>query len=253
LTCSSVPYVSYRYYSNFLSACDIKKVVVTDKNTTIESLEVLSKSVHFDEIRAIEFQSCFMYYLPRGLEKFKPDLMILFVLYSHMREIHQADLKVFPALESLSLNGNKIQVLEADLFKFNTKLRIFSIFHNHIRHVDPSIFSHLQSMVFIRFEFNPCTYGMPLDATTSEEVMQKVSARCPMRRDGSVTWDPREEFEDLRVVPSVDCDCLSYIYATVGIVGFLLVMLGVDLFLICQDNGRDFVEFCRTFRWRFWK
>lgn len=95
-------------------------------------------------------------YFPSGLEKFFTKLLKIEFQSVEMKEIHASDLKPFAELEILYLDGNHFEYLEKGLFKFNQKLRAFSVTSNSISYIDPNIFDHLSDLSCLWLDGNVC-------------------------------------------------------------------------------------------------
>lgn len=70
--------------------------------------------------------------IPRGIEKFLPNLKLINIYNSKLQSIRQSDLKRFPLLTHLRLDSNEIEVIPDNLFAFNPELKTI-FFHGNIR------------------------------------------------------------------------------------------------------------------------
>ncbi|XP_070497791.1 leucine-rich repeat-containing protein 15-like [Chironomus tepperi] len=94
-------------------------------------------------------------YFPRGIDKFFKNIKLIDINKGHIKEIHQADLKVFPKLESLDLCANDIQVIEAGTFDFNINLKVIWL-SSKIVHIESNVFTNLSSLSYLYLRLNPC-------------------------------------------------------------------------------------------------
>lgn len=118
-------------------------------------------------------------YFPVGLDKYFKGLLGIAIQKSGLKRITRNDLRPFGDLKSLSLFGNKLTVLESNLFYFNPKLELISLFKNNLQHVSPNILEGLVHLKSIYLNSNPCINE---DATTKEKIEQikcKLIETCP--------------------------------------------------------------------------
>lgn len=106
--------------------------------------------------RRISTMPAIIWYFPKGIEKFFPNLNYINFGTLQMKEITKNDLKVFPELVHLNLENNQIKVLEKDLFKFNPKLFRVSFKKNDILFIDPNILDNLNNLDLFILEGNRC-------------------------------------------------------------------------------------------------
>jgi hypothetical protein len=78
-----------------------------------------------DDVQGFNCDECQMEYFPRGLHKTFKNLRGIYIFRAGLKAIFKEDLGSFDKLEVLSLYGNKIEVLEQDLFSGNPNLEIF--------------------------------------------------------------------------------------------------------------------------------
>ena len=95
-------------------------------------------------------------YFPQGLEKIYKNLVGIRIAEVHLEEIHQCDLQPYTKLISLDFYENEIEVIEADLFKYNPELVVVSFLNNNIFHVDSGTFDNLVNLRTLHFANNNC-------------------------------------------------------------------------------------------------
>jgi len=111
---------------------------------------------HTNPILAVFFRGLTLNYLPSGMDEVLLDLLVISVFNSNLLQITKNDLKPFPKLEGLWLNGNKISVIERDLFKYNPELILVSFHQNRLLHIDGNVFDSLTKMRYGYFVGNAC-------------------------------------------------------------------------------------------------
>ncbi len=116
-------------------------------------------------------------YLPKGIETFFPNLIGL-SLEQHLKEITQNDLKPFPKLEHFWVARNRLEVIGADLFKYNPSLKYISLKHNFIKHIDPNVFDHLQQLRILQLERNECIDDNAIGVYAVERLITQMKENC---------------------------------------------------------------------------
>lgn len=97
-------------------------------------------------------------------------MILIYIEQCHIEEVHQADLKPFSKLKSLSLENNKIQIVENGLFDFNPQLEIIWLNGNKIFHIGENALKVQGSPTWV-FKANDC-----IDMETDENIedLQKL-------------------------------------------------------------------------------
>ncbi|CAG9811101.1 unnamed protein product [Chironomus riparius] len=93
---------------------------------------------------------------PKGLDTYFKNIQYLGIVNAKLKEIHQEDLKPFFKLKVLYLDSNDLEVLEENLFEFNTNLEVININSNKIKFVDVSVFRNLFKLNYLWFDYNNC-------------------------------------------------------------------------------------------------
>lgn len=175
--------------------CELKKETHIEGSVTtceaVKSIEVWSKNIeisscttnngnckNFEGFTAINME---MFYFPESVDKFFPNLKYLTVNYCQLREIHRNDLKNFTKLLEISLNNNFIEILEENLFEFNTDLKAIFISNNKISSIHPNVFDNLPKLNYLTLVGNPCIDYSSNKNGNLEEIKEKI-INC--------TWKP---------------------------------------------------------------
>lgn len=109
-----------------------------------------------DDVIAFKADAARIAFFPLGLDKIFKNLQSIVINYSRLREIRQIDLKPFKQLKYLDLFDNKIEKLEADLFKYNRDLEVIWLSNNNIRVVDWTAFDGLKKLTSLYLGDNVC-------------------------------------------------------------------------------------------------
>lgn len=94
--------------------------------------------------------------MPKGLEKFFPNLTMIRIETTRLSSIKQTDLKPLSELTILDLMYNKLRVLESGLFEFNTKLSEIYFGGNQLNAIAPDILDPLVNLENAFFGMNLC-------------------------------------------------------------------------------------------------
>ncbi|CAH1733667.1 unnamed protein product [Chironomus riparius] len=119
-----------------------------------------------------------IFYLPKGIVKFFPNLEMLEVIQSELKEISSTDLEPFRILKYLDLSGNNIATLEGKLFQFNSKLEVLILNDNEISTVDQLTFYGLYNLKFLGFQRNRCFSDMTKDASAVQNMIDAIKFSC---------------------------------------------------------------------------
>lgn len=123
-------------------------------------------------------------YLPTGIETFFPNLIGLSV-EQHLKEIKQNDLEPFPQLKHLWLARNQLEVIEKDLFKFNTELVYISLRQNFIKEIDSNVFDNLKSLLILELDRNDCINDNAVGRNAVTRLIQQSKESCTARENTS--------------------------------------------------------------------
>jgi Leucine-rich repeat (LRR) protein len=116
-------------------------------------------------------------FFPRNIENFFENLVMIDLWKVNLEEISSRDLKPFANLIRLSLSGNKITILEENLFEHNKNLEVIELADNRISKIY-SVFNELQNLKSLDFSNNPChsakvEYDQSLTLITVKEINEK--------------------------------------------------------------------------------
>lgn len=67
------------------------------------------------EVKELKISQQHVLYAPTGIDNFFQILDSLTIITSHLKEIKQNDLKIYPDLKALDLHGNVLEIVEKDL------------------------------------------------------------------------------------------------------------------------------------------
>lgn len=120
-----------------------------------------------------------IHFFPRGLTKFFKNLKGIQIARTGLKEIHQNDLKEFPELVNLHLWSSDLEIVEANLFKFNPKLDFVNLNDNKISHIDPLAFEGLAKMKSLSLWNNSCIdMGTSKNLTAVQSILKLAEVQC---------------------------------------------------------------------------
>lgn len=91
---------------------------------------------------------------PRLLGNFLPNLAVLSLSQCRLRKIERKDLMGLRNLKQLMLAGNKISELPGDLFQSTPMLEAVSFYGNRITLIDVNIFAPLKKLCYFNLKMN---------------------------------------------------------------------------------------------------
>jgi hypothetical protein len=160
--------------------CDVKNLVISSPNQQITSINGISGSNAIDnDVTALRVDGQTVNYFPRGLEKFFPNIEIMFVVDCKLKAITNQDLASFPQLKELRLSHNDIEELDDDLFAANKKLISISLSYNRIKFIGEVTFKPLKQLDFLFLNSNKCiNKDAFFDVSKVNEIIDEVRKQC---------------------------------------------------------------------------
>lgn len=114
----------------------------TNPQVTTETAEITGISGN-QSVNGLSIVGQTVNFIPKNIEKFFPNLTILEVVSSELKELRPKDLEPFPKLRALFLSNNSIHIIERDSFKNNKNLEVIWLNNNGVKFIDPFVFDHL--------------------------------------------------------------------------------------------------------------
>ena len=116
-------------------------------------------------------------FIPTGFYQHFPFLTVLKIWSSELILIRQEDIRDMKYLTDLSLSDNHIEVLDSNLFEFNTPLIKVDFSRNRIKFVGSNLLSPLKNLLFADFYHNDCiSEGARYSFNRFKEVLKH---KCP--------------------------------------------------------------------------
>lgn len=166
---------------------------VKTRGTVITDFKQAITNATLDESNGIAIRHAEVEYFPKGFENFMPNLTVFILKDCGLKEITQADLKVFPKLTDLYLMGNLIQTLENGLFAFNPDLTDILLNGNAILTIGLDVFDSLRNLKVIWLQFNRCINDYAGTGDNVTEFIETVKVSCGEFRKSRREEEKREE------------------------------------------------------------
>lgn len=168
----------YNYVGEVITFFVGESVEVTSRDQEIVSVDGSGIPSSYT---ALVFNNLVIQFIPRGIDKFFPSLILLHVTNCQLKEINQFDLTDLPHLISLDLEGNELKYLPGDLFIDNTELQEVNFRNNKLSEIGEDLFSSLDGLQSINFEDNECISTSA--ANMQSEILNLIKLECPSPRD----------------------------------------------------------------------
>ncbi|CAG9811022.1 unnamed protein product [Chironomus riparius] len=158
--------------------CEVKKdFKITSKNSTLITKTIGSHKSRKsnDDVAVFSIKKYTVNYFPTGLQKHFQNLEGIVINFCSLKEVHQDNLKIFPNLTYLDLNDNDIEVIEAETFKNNQKLKLIWLKRNKIYHIDLNAFigpTELTNLIMVE---NKCTNSKGTNADDVKKVIETLN------------------------------------------------------------------------------
>lgn len=115
--------------------------VTSFKNSNAQLIDII------DRFRWLQILGGDVKFIPKNIEKFLPNLIALDINNAGLLGVTKENLKGFGEnLVRLSLQGNRLTSLNADLFEYNPNMNRIILSDNPFRHIDPDFFINLKNL-----------------------------------------------------------------------------------------------------------
>lgn len=95
-----------------------------------------------------------VYFVPKGIDKFFPDLQGLHIHNTKLKSVKQEDFKNLTNLIELRLRYNNLQCIDGDSFVFNHKLQSLQIHGDDIKFIGENLLEPLKELTKAYFSNN---------------------------------------------------------------------------------------------------
>jgi Leucine rich repeat len=165
--------------------CMAQNVTIKQQNTEVTGVTGKHKAGKTnDDVKYFRAYQSTIRYFPLGIDKQFKNIEKIFIVKVNMAEVHQSDLKPFTKLTALSLGYNNIQVLEADLFKFNPKLAEIYLEGNKLKLVEGTAFNGLTSLNVLDLSGNLCITKSAQQRDAVTKLIDEAKRVCNNKQAG---------------------------------------------------------------------
>lgn len=129
-------------------------------------------------------RSAEVHYFPNGLEKIFPNLRLIAIAMSKLREIRQSNLMPFDQLQFLCLFDNKIETIDKHLFAYNLMLEAIDLRENRIVKINLNVFDYLINLRILHMSdaFNgSCVSSDANDRDAVVRLIKEIKEECSER------------------------------------------------------------------------
>ncbi|CAG9811624.1 unnamed protein product [Chironomus riparius] len=126
-------------------------------------------------------RSAEVHYFPNGLEKIFPNLRLIAIAMSNLREVRQQNLIPFDQLQYLCLFDNEIETIEKHLFAYNLMLEAIDLRENRIVRINVNVFDYLINLriLYLSDSFNgSCVSEDAADRASVVRLINGVKNEC---------------------------------------------------------------------------
>ncbi|XP_070495487.1 leucine-rich repeat-containing protein egg-6-like [Chironomus tepperi] len=139
------------------------------------------------------YQSPHCYYLPTNIADKFPNLKTLIAAHTGLLSITKEDLAPFPNILGLYIDYSKISSIQGDVFINNKNLQQLSLKENDIKYVEADSFKFLSKLTSLDFKNNPCYSGKADDRDDVGDLIINIEGNCNLR--DYVKADVKDEIE----------------------------------------------------------
>lgn len=178
---------------------------INTSNLTENSISMFSStilSINSTSINSFIIYYKKVFYFPSNISSHFPDLKLIAIVKSQLKEVTQSDLKPFENLIGLWLPYNQLETLEWNLFDFNKELKQIILIENRIKFIHSSTFAGVNRIKQLDLLANICVDEQGATEEDVVNILQHLKEKC-----------------------EVDCNCENYFIVFMSIVAILLVFI----------------------------
>ena len=155
--------------------CMTENLNITTKNETITSVNGGTEPTNIEGLWLSEQN---IHYLPKGIDKFFPNLKFLIVKRANLKSLAKDDFKSLPELVYLSFSDNNLESLDGDLFDFNPKINHLDFSSNNLKYIGGNILSNLKELHRSYFFNNTCISEIVFAPSHIPDLIQNLRTEC---------------------------------------------------------------------------
>lgn len=169
----------WRYASGL--ACIAKSLEVLSRNQTIETING-NKDFQGQNVKILKIWHQKVYFMPKEIGKFLPNLEGLAVFNSKLKSIDRSDLAQFPALKYLRLSDNDLEWLDNDLFLSNLELQKIDFDRNKLKFIGEYLLEPLKNLEIAYFGSNICIDKQTGHMNRTQTLIADIKNNCTLNK-----------------------------------------------------------------------
>lgn len=146
-----------------------------------------------------------MDYIPQNLETFFPHLVGFFFHNTGIKSFSKDDLKPFPKMTYLMMQGSEIEELPNNIFEFNGKIDYVNFSKNKIKLIGPRVLSSIPNLKLLNLERNICVSGKGDNPAQLELLKSKIKECYKIPGEPTPTTLACQSVKTSTCPPSVTC------------------------------------------------
>lgn len=149
IVCSKIENIDWSYIGAHLTCSGDESMNSTFSGSLVSSVLQSNKLnvSNLPEITALKIHDATVKLIPFGIKKHFPNLKALEFDNCGLLSVYKENLKEFRnSLEYLSLYGNKLNSIDADLFEYSSNLKAIYLGGNPFVHIKPEFFTNLKNL-----------------------------------------------------------------------------------------------------------
>ncbi|CAG9807182.1 unnamed protein product [Chironomus riparius] len=108
----------------------------------------------WEDVQEVKFHHCEMSKVPQGLTKLVPNMTNLTIWSSSLKNVNKNDLAEYKFLKKIYFMHNEIEFLPGDLFEGFTNLEVVSFMGNKLKIIEPNVFDSLKKLKHVNLSKN---------------------------------------------------------------------------------------------------
>lgn len=125
--------------------------------------------------------------------------------YAGLQSISKDDIKQFSELEIFSVHGNKLEFLDGDLLKHNSKFKWIDFRNNSISQIGPNLLKSLKDLDAIFLSGNICIDRDAESSKTIKELIEQLPSLCPVLPETTSTQSTTTDQDDRTTIRDDSC------------------------------------------------
>lgn len=142
--------------------------------------------------------------LPKNIEKFFPNLVMISWIDGVLNHVSAEDLKPFPKIRFLDFFNSNLESLDGDLFQHSQELQHINFGRNAIEFVGNGLLTGLDNLVNAGFHDNKCIDLNAENVLAMQELKLQLATKCSLISSESTTISTTSETSECSVRCSIN-------------------------------------------------